>query len=497
MTRRLAVGLGLLVWLLVSSATPAAAHGGPGGGDPPATNYRTRILEVDPAVDGIEVRVIEAGARLEIVNRTGRRATVLGYEGEPYLRVGPDGVFENTRSPATYLNQDRYAQTKIPAEADAKADPVWRRVGDGPSAQWHDHRSHWMGGTDPPVVQASPGEEQVVVPEWEVPIEVGTQTISVSGDLTWVPGPSPYPWYLAAIVLAVALGALGWFRSSLLPVVVWVASFVAAGAVDVAGAWSTTAQPGVTKLNAASTPVVLGVCALAVLCLSRRAPRESVAMLGLIGLLTALVLGFSSLDWLGASQLPTPIEPWLARTSVAVSLGAGIGVAAFAAAHYLATRPATAGARAAPATEPTEPLFPPWVRRQRWVLLGGFAVLFVATYAVGQARSSDPVPAAVGGGLHSRLCTAVASASAGKTGDAADLWSAQIHGPLHTLAADAAEEDRAVAARLLEAKQAVEQTLGTDRTTLASDLSRLAPRVRAALVVTGNPEPDPCPEERP
>ena len=30
---------------------------------------------------------------------------VLGYDDEPYLRVGPRGVFENVKSPATYLNR--------------------------------------------------------------------------------------------------------------------------------------------------------------------------------------------------------------------------------------------------------------------------------------------------------------------------------------------------------------------------------------------------------
>ncbi|MCG5450277.1 hypothetical protein NIE111_001797, partial [Micromonospora sp. NIE111] len=97
------------------SAAPAAAHGADA---PDGTDYRTRTTGVAPARPGLEVRVIEAGARLELTNRTGRTIEVIGYSGEPYLRVGPDGVFENSHSPATYLNRTISGNTALPAEAD-------------------------------------------------------------------------------------------------------------------------------------------------------------------------------------------------------------------------------------------------------------------------------------------------------------------------------------------------------------------------------------------
>jgi hypothetical protein len=90
--------------LLAVGATPAAAHA---VGGAQASNYQTRILSVQPVVPGLTVEVADAGARLRVRNHTGREVTVLGYAGEPYLRVGPAGVFENRRSPATYLNRAR------------------------------------------------------------------------------------------------------------------------------------------------------------------------------------------------------------------------------------------------------------------------------------------------------------------------------------------------------------------------------------------------------
>ena len=78
------------------AASPAAAHG-VGGREP--TNVRSRIISVTPQLAGLQVTLIEDGERVELTNRGPTEVTVLGYDDEPYLRVGPDGVFENTRSP--------------------------------------------------------------------------------------------------------------------------------------------------------------------------------------------------------------------------------------------------------------------------------------------------------------------------------------------------------------------------------------------------------------
>ena len=86
-TRRLRLlGTMMVIWALALAvgATPAAAHG-VGGVDP--TNYRTRILAVEPAVSGLSVEVVDAGARLRVRNTTGREVIVFGYASEPYLRL--------------------------------------------------------------------------------------------------------------------------------------------------------------------------------------------------------------------------------------------------------------------------------------------------------------------------------------------------------------------------------------------------------------------------
>ena len=137
--------LGLVAAL--AAAAPVLAHGGDA---PDATNYRTEVTGVTPAVAGVTVRIVEAGAQLELTNRSGRTVEVLGYDGEPYLEVRPDGVFQNVRSPATYLNATLSGGTEPPAEADSTAPPSWRRLIGDPVVRWHDHRAHWMSSATPP-----------------------------------------------------------------------------------------------------------------------------------------------------------------------------------------------------------------------------------------------------------------------------------------------------------------------------------------------------------
>lgn len=74
------------------------------------------------------------------------------------------------------------------------------------------------------------------------------------------------------------------------------------------------------------------------------------------------------------------------------------------------------------------------------------------------------------------------------------------HGPLHTLADAAIDVDRGVAARLLEAKEAVESDLADPATaaaTVAADLEALTTATAAALNATGTAVPPTCDQENP
>lgn len=499
MTRRFLVAVLAAAAVLIGSATPAAAHGGPGGNGAPATNYRTRIQSIAPAVPGLVVRVIDAGSRLELLNRTGATVTVLGYQGEPYLRIGPDGVFTNTRSPATYLNADRNATTDIPEDADAAAPPRWQRIDDGNAARFHDHRAHWMGGDDPPAVAADPSAVQVIDPSWEIPLLVGDRRVTVTGDLTWIPGPSPWPWYLAGAVGVAAIAAA--FRSRRAPVVLAaaMAGLLAGAAADVVGVWWATAEPALAKVGELAAPVLCATVGIAGLTQLRRHRQEALALVGASAAGYALLFGVANLDWLRRSQLPTGIDPALARVSITAALGLGGGTTAHATVALLRAR----GAQPA-ATRSAPPQAAPVASgaRRRLLLAGAaLAAAVVAAAAMfGEGAVGAPDPSATTSApaqVHDRLCAALTAAAGGDLGTARASFQDRVHGPLHDLAAAATETDRAAAARLLEAKQRVEAALASNGDSLATDLAALAPTVRAALVAIGEPEPDPCPAESP
>ena len=310
----------LVLLLILVTAGPAAAHAIGTGAE--SSNYRTGIHGIDQVTPGISVRTV-ASEQLELTNRSTKEVEVLGYRLEPYLRIGPGGVFENQRSPSTYTNRFRTAPAEIPAEFDAKAIPEWRRIGDGPSAAWHDHRSHWTG-PDPPAVKSSPDTPHVVVSDWQIPVKQGDVTMLIRGNITWVPGPSPWPWALAAVALfAAALGAAGGYRRpAVLGVVALVA--VAADMVHTAGALLASTAPLATELYGTITSAAgWAVAGMAAWRLLRGRADSGLLYLLLGGVFLTLAGALPDLPALGNSQLASGFGPVVTRASITFTLGLG------------------------------------------------------------------------------------------------------------------------------------------------------------------------------
>jgi hypothetical protein len=207
LARLLAVLL-LVGGAIVLLAPPAMAHGR--GSD--ASNYESTITD-DPGLDGLEWRIINSDEYLQLTNTSDAEVLIPGYSSEPYLRIGPDGVFRNRNSQATYVNEDRFGQTVIPPDIDPNGPPDWEQISDDPSYAWHDHRIHWMASADPPGVQTDPGSEQLVN-AWTVPFEVDGTAHELAGDLVWVPGGSPLTWLLPALLVVSIPVAYGLLRTA-------------------------------------------------------------------------------------------------------------------------------------------------------------------------------------------------------------------------------------------------------------------------------------------
>ncbi|MGF7239229.1 MAG: hypothetical protein ACQSGP_30370 [Frankia sp.] len=321
---------------VISTAGTASAHTVSGGAG--ASDYRTSVTSFTPTVAGLTLTVVENGSRLQLTNATRTDVIVLGYQGEPYLRVGPDGVFTNERSTATYLNETRSGGAAVPATADDQAPPVWRRTAAAPRAGmaatvvWHDHRTHWMSPDRPPIVAANPGAHHRIF-TWQVSFRYGAQAVTARGDLDWVPGPAPTPWVAlalgaAALTIALAVGRRT-FRPSLAAVLlVLVAADVAHSvgiAADRAGSSSARWHGFLTGNSLQLVAWTAGV--LAVIALARRR-INALWVAGMVGAVLALADGLPDAGVLYRSSAPFAWPLSVARALTAITVGLGFGLLA-------------------------------------------------------------------------------------------------------------------------------------------------------------------------
>ncbi len=151
----------------------------------PFANYITKVTQISPALPGVRARTPENGADMVISNSSSRAVIVLGYQGEPYLRITDQGVWQNERSPATYLNKEYYIDS-IPTTVDAHRKPQWKLLNGGDRAVWHDHRIHWMGAIQPPSVAKDPHHSHLIK-SWKVGLRYGGERANVLGTLSWRP----------------------------------------------------------------------------------------------------------------------------------------------------------------------------------------------------------------------------------------------------------------------------------------------------------------------
>ena len=316
--------LGLLA--VLGLAGPASAHV---GGSQAGSDFDGAVSAVRPALPGVTVRVLQFGDQLEVVNHTSTELEVPGYSNEPYLRIGPDGVWRNARSPATYLDLDRFGRTPVPADTDPQAAPRWVQVSTQPSYVWHDHRTHWMSqGMLPPAVAAAPDRPHTVI-HWTVPMSYRGSAVAVTGVLTWSPPPSPALVWPVYVLLLAAVVAAGWLARGPRPL----AGLLGLGAV--AALWHALATPEPPASVSSHAGAVLSALlpALLVLLAAAIAGRAAVhGRGGLTGLLAVaagwllLIEGLPDVDALWTAHVLAAGPLLLARAAVAVMLAGGLGL---------------------------------------------------------------------------------------------------------------------------------------------------------------------------
>ncbi len=334
---RIGATVAIVAVALALSAAPAAAHSVGGVG---STNYVSRVTAIEPKLPGVAATIVEAGGRLLLTSKTSE-VTVTGYQSEPYLRIGPRGVYENVRSPAVYLNRTRQATDTGSGRADPDAAPEWHRVGDGPSYAWHDHNIHWMGQTDPPVVQSARGTYHLLFgpggtvsqDPWKVQVTAADGTkATILGTLEWSPGPSSLPWLVIAAGLVAVSAVVGATRrwAPLLGGLIAIAlAFDVVHGIGIALDYSASPPTQIAKFVSGSAYGIAGwiIAAFGVKLLARRSIDGLYATI-FGGLSIALFGGLLDISYLSKTEIPFALGTGLARASVTVALGLGIGAAA-------------------------------------------------------------------------------------------------------------------------------------------------------------------------
>jgi hypothetical protein len=188
-----------VVALLLGAPVALAHQGNP--------HYRSVVTSVSPATKGVDVSVLNFDDRLLMHNTSGQDVTIYDYADppKPYAQLLSDGTVQvNTNSEAYYLNEDRLGETSVPANLGDE--PKWKQLSRSSRFEWHDHRAHWMGKSDPPNLEDK--SVKTKIDDWTVPIAVAGSKGTIAGTLTWVPldeGGLPVAAIFAFAALLIAL----------------------------------------------------------------------------------------------------------------------------------------------------------------------------------------------------------------------------------------------------------------------------------------------------
>jgi hypothetical protein len=124
----------------------------------------------------VEVAIIPGVVPAVTIENGGHEpVTVIGARGEPFLRIGADGVFANALSP-TWMQSGRAPQTTSPiALSNGNSAIRWTKISSGSRYTWLE----WRARCDDNRRERTPMK-------WEIPVLIGGKSIPVLGQTRWV-----------------------------------------------------------------------------------------------------------------------------------------------------------------------------------------------------------------------------------------------------------------------------------------------------------------------
>jgi hypothetical protein len=224
-------------------------------------------------------------------------------------------VFENTKSPATFLNRTLNPASRVPSSYDATAQPTWHRLSGGRTVRWHDHRTH--------ATRANMANGPM---EWRIPLRVDGRAVAVLGESQLVHVHAWWAWFLlsAAVAGALVLAARRAWRAT---VIVVLTAMLGAGIVHVVAGWTSAATSVPSRLGAIVIPAIgLALAVTAILRTSTRTAEAAAPWVLVAGVVLFVGLGLGDVLDLVRSQLPSSLPADAVRALVTLQLGGGIGL---------------------------------------------------------------------------------------------------------------------------------------------------------------------------
>ena len=318
----------LVAVLLLALAGPASAHDADAHTPPDRVgDLRSALIDSPGGLPpGVEVQVLQNGEALWLRNSTRTDVVVLDPDGAQRYQIGPDGAAVNTALPAEPTPTGDISEDPEKPTGDAAKAPVWQRISAEPVVQWHDHYAHWGDATLPSQVLADPDHEQLIR-AWQVDLVSDGKSYQARGELRWIPGPSPLPWILVTVSLAIAAALLGLLRGQR-PLAVATAVLVASSAVHgIATIIGRQAENPWTVVLHEYLPIALawliGAAAVGLLAAGRGTGRWFAA-LAAVGLGAVALLQDLPVWWSSTSVVALPIG--LDRALVSITAGAAAGI---------------------------------------------------------------------------------------------------------------------------------------------------------------------------
>jgi hypothetical protein len=155
-----------------------------------------RLLSTSELAPGVRIALVPGRvASFLLQSDSPEPVTVLGRDGEPFVRLSPAGVEANLHS-ATFAEVARLrGGASLALDPSADAPPRWERLTPTPSYGWVDLRTAYPEENVP--AEVAKGAKRVELLRWAVPVRIGAAddapVVRVEGVTEWKPFAQPAP----------------------------------------------------------------------------------------------------------------------------------------------------------------------------------------------------------------------------------------------------------------------------------------------------------------